>query len=287
MENFPLDKYIVTLDHQNDTNEVMYVTTEMFEIINIDTKLPMKKSERDKIFPSNDITKYYIDFCRLNPKLADNLEGEHIKFTATMEIANGTKTFNTSSIASYGYTMDAPLAASAWEVHLTSLKSKNPSITPDDIENEKQNWYLLEAYRHYIPDSFDYIIETVGVFSNQVLVKTACDVLISKLLTLKDLVESNTIDISTSSSTMVNCFDVVLPNENHTIGNMLSYIINLNHLSTITYNGFRKQHPHDTHSILRLAVIPDVEGDKHISEILTSSIDVLVDTIQHINNQFV
>ena len=40
-----------------------------------------------------------------------------------------------------------------------------------------KNWYLLEAKRYFVENSFDFKIETIGIWTNQELIQLACDMM--------------------------------------------------------------------------------------------------------------
>ena len=56
--------YVVEVDVTNDTENIMYVTTEHFKIKNKQTGNYITEEETRKIFPKNPLTQYYIDFVR-------------------------------------------------------------------------------------------------------------------------------------------------------------------------------------------------------------------------------
>ena len=114
--SLPLEQYIVSVSVKNDSDIIEYVTTEDFKIINTTNDKEIAKSDRDKIFPPNKITGQHIDLCRLRPKLADNLDGEELEFTCTMEISTAKENamYNVISKAAYGNTVDPEAAHTAW-----------------------------------------------------------------------------------------------------------------------------------------------------------------------------
>jgi DNA-directed RNA polymerase alpha subunit len=69
MDDLP-GKYILELDEKNETDHILFVTTEHFKIKNKETNEEMKKEDVRKIFPPDIKTHQYIDFCRLRPKSA-------------------------------------------------------------------------------------------------------------------------------------------------------------------------------------------------------------------------
>ena len=104
-------------------------------------------------------------------------------------------------------------------------------------------------------DSFDFIIQTIGVFDNRELVKKACTILISKLEKLDTIIETDEIEINPSDNTMKNSYDIILENEDYTIGKILEYCLytKFYETKTLTFCGFKKMHPHDSDSIIRVA----------------------------------
>ena len=116
-----------------------------------------------------------------------------------------------------------------------------------------------------MPDSFDFVVETLGIYENKDIVKKACKVLIMKLIEFMNGLDSDTVPIHPSETTIENCFDVVLENEDYTIGKVLEYILYEKYFvgdKTLTFCGFKKFHPHNQDSVIRLAYLQ--KGDKHI-----------------------
>lgn len=106
------------------------------------------------------------------------------------------------------------------------------------------------------PDSFDFIIESVGVFTNSELLEKACDNIIERLDNINKLNHNGDLEFKKSTTTMNNCFDIILENEDYTIGKVIEYTLYTKYfegLKKLTYCGFKKLHPHDTYSIIRVA----------------------------------
>ena len=65
---------------------------------------------------------------------------------------------------------------------------------------------------------------------------------------------------SQSNSTIQDSYDLRLDGVGYTIGKVLEYIIHdkyYKNAQVLTYIGFRKNHPHDSHSIIRIAFKED------------------------------
>ena len=61
---------------------------------------------------------------------------------------------------------------------------------------------------------------------------------------------------------MTNCYDIVIQNEDYTIGKVLEYFLYtlfFEDVKILTYCGFKKLHPHDNFSIIRLAYKENVD----------------------------
>jgi DNA-directed RNA polymerase II subunit RPB3 len=248
--------YILDLDVKNETENMIIVTTEHFRIRNKVNGNYLSKDETRRIFPANQKTQCFIDFARVRPKIADNIPGEHIKLTAEFSVhtAKDNSMFNVVSKCAYGNTPDMKKIDDIWEEH--SQKLVADKLSDEEIEFEKKNFYLLDAQRHYVADSFDFIVQTLGVFENREIVKKACQILHDKLVTMIQLIDSDGIPINNSETTMDYCFDIILEGEDYTIGMVLQYILYEKYFvneKIFTYCGFKKFHPHNLDSTIRIA----------------------------------
>jgi DNA-directed RNA polymerase subunit L len=120
---------------------------------------------------------------------------------------------------------------------------------------------------------------SIGVYTNNEIVDTACKILIINLRELDAIIERDELEIKNSDSTMANCFDVILENQDYTLGNVIEYFLFSKFFETnmITYCGFKKMHPHDNYSIIRLAYKQPVEKSTikgHLKECIADAIHV-------------
>ena len=101
--------------------------------------------------------------------------------------------------------------------------------------------------------------------------------------------EKNQLEIIPSDNTLENCYDVTLVNEDYTIGNILNYElykIFYTDLKFINYVGFKKIHPHDTDSILRISLINKSQGVSSIETMLIAVIEEAIKTIKQVKGCF-
>ena len=224
----------------------------------------LTKEEQHKIFPPNQRTHYFIDFARLRPKIGD-IPGEHIKLIADFSVktAKDDAAYNVVSKCSYANSPDHLKIAELKDSLESKLKSEE--LTQTEIDFHLKNFMLLDAKRHFLSNSFDFVIKTIGVYDNQDLVKKSSIILSNKFIQLIDMIDSDTILISPSEVAFENSYDIKLENEDYTLGNVLEYILYekyFNGEKTLTFCGFKKFHPHDTHSIIRIAYADKI--DKYV-----------------------
>ncbi len=264
METFRLD-YVLEVDVQNTTETTIVVTTEDFKIKHKESGKYMSKDEVRTIFPMNTQTQSYIDFVRLRPKIGDSIPGEQITLTCEFSISSAKVSGMYSCVSKCAYinTPDLKKMDDVWDIIRERLISEETS--KDEIEFEKKNYYLLDAQRQFEDDSFDFVIQTIGPFENKQLVKKACNILRRKFADMIQSLESDTVPITMSETTMENCYDITLENEDYTIGKVLEFILYeqfYNGEEVFSFCGFKKYHPHDSDSKIRIAY--KLPTDKHM-----------------------
>jgi DNA-directed RNA polymerase alpha subunit len=265
-EHFNVEDYRVVLDVQNTGTANAYVTTKDFRMVNVKTGKELSESVVRRIFPPDAITSGYILLARLMPRLTQFVEGERLALTA--EIGVGTSRmdgmYNVVSTCAYCATPNVEEAEKVWAERAKILERDGND--PAAIAFEKKNWFAMEAQRYTHSDSFDFIIESVGVYSNTEIVTKSCLLLVEKCKKLISDIEnaSGDVDVSPSDTTLSNGYDVTLQNEDYTLGKCIEYFIHTNHYAgskTVSFCGFRKNHPHDTHSMIRMAFRAPTDAD--------------------------
>jgi DNA-directed RNA polymerase subunit L len=247
--SIPLENYELVVQKKNDTSDIIYVTTEDFQIRDKNTGHFLSKAERENIFPHSDITGDYIDFVRLRPKFTSGGEGEEISLKCAFSVMvpdESQYTYNSTSRCFFTNTIDAIGRNDGWEAKAIEIKNTNPDA---DMEFEKKNWMALEGNRYYKENSYDFELKTIGVYNNVELLNSACLIMINKLNRLITDYGDKVI-VSSSISTLPNAFDVTIKNEDHTLGRVLSDVLYVSFVEgskRLSYLGFIKEHPHDNH----------------------------------------
>jgi len=260
-ENFPYKNYILEVNVENITDTVMYVTTKDFVIKEVASGKLLSESKIREIFPANDYTGYFIEFLRLRPRISEEIPGEKIHLTCEFSVSSAKDDgmFNVVSTCSYGFTVDDVARDNVLEKKKQEWKNEGKS--KEEILFETDNWLLLEGMRICKKDSFDFLVQSVGVYTNSEILDKSCEILIQKMNELDTIIEKDELKINNSENTMSNCFDVILENEDYTIGKVIEYFLYSKYYETdiITFCGFKKMHPHDSDSIIRLAYAEAIE----------------------------
>ena len=254
--DMPLENYQLEVDVENDKDTTIFVTTQDFKIKNLVKGDYLTEKDTRAIFPAHDQTGYFIDFVRLRPRISEVIPGEKLHLTCAFSIDNA-KTdgmFNVVSSCAYGFTQDREKVED--ELQKKMQQWRDQGLNKEEVEFEASNWKALDAQRIVKKDSFDFIVQSIGVFTNKELVEKACDILLKKLDLLKTNVDSDELQIEPSESTMEHSYDIVIEHEDYTIGKTIEYILYAKYfeeLKTLSYCGFKKLHPHDNKSLIRIA----------------------------------
>jgi DNA-directed RNA polymerase subunit L len=155
-----------------------------------------------------------------------------------------------------------------------------------------------------VPNSFDFIIETVGVYSNVQLVTKACDIMIKKCEKFLSEIEhssetsgsgsaggNSAIEHAQELTTMKNSFRVNLIGEDYTLGKVIENYIFSNYYNKtdgiVSFCGFKKPHPHALDSYIIVSFKDEIELSKvqeHISKVVLESISVFKSLFESFND---
>jgi DNA-directed RNA polymerase subunit L len=280
VQEMPIKNYILEVDVENKTDTVMIVTTKDFKIRDLVTNNYLEDGVVKKIFPPfippSGNGEYYIDFLRLRPRISDEIPGEKIKLTCEFSVstARDDSMFNITGTCSYGCSPDPEKIEE--QIAIRKQKWKDEGKKDEEIKFEAANWKLLEGLRYVKKNSFDFIIQSVGIYENEKILVKASEILLKKLEVLKLSLEQDEIEIKASDSTMENCYDITLVNEDYTIGNIMNYelyTIFYTDLKMLDYVGFKKLHPHDTDSMLRVSLTDKTKGVSAVKTMMKSVIE--------------
>ena len=281
-----LADYQIELDMANTTDNIVYATTEHLKIKKLSSEKYLDDAELRKVFPANKMTGGFIPIVRLRPKINSETKGEHIKFTAKMSIHTGKDNgmYVSACSAAYGFTQDKLRQVEEWaKVEKDLIKT----MTAEEVELEKKNWMVSDGRRITLNNSFDFVVESVGVFTNVELIKTACDILNKKLGSVVASVDGNELKIQDAKTTMPHCYDVLYNGEDYTLSNVIDSVLHSDYYQTgkLSYVATKKLHPHNDYIVMRLAIKEDpaISEDQYIGIAKNYIKDACVKAIQIVN----
>ena len=284
--NIPFNDYVVEIHKVNEGTSIEFITTEDFQIKNIKNGKYLTPNQVKKIFPPNKITNDYILFTRLRPRITENIPGEELILNAKITLSNAAENgmYNVVSTIAYGNTIDPILQDQEWKKYSRQLNKLEPD--PETFELEKQNWYNHTGKRFYKDNSFDFIMETLGNFSNEEIIVKACENIIERI---SNIVKNKESFIFTNHKTSIPfCYDITLQNEDYTIGKIIEYVLYSEYYlnsKILSFVGFRKEHPHDTNSTIRIAFVKETTADS-VFPLITEACAAAAEIYNEIKSQF-
>jgi len=273
-----IDNLIVELSLKNEINSLQFVTSRDFVVKDTVNNKYLTEGAIKKIFPPNNITKEFILFTRLRPKISNDIPGESINLRVKLKTATAKEDgmYNVVSTCAYGNSPDKVEQHNQWQDIAEVLDKKG--VGESKIEYQRKNWYTLQAKRIYMDNSFDFKLETLGVFTNVELMNKACDNIIARLDVISE--KSDTLPLNRKSTAMASSVDITLVGEDYTIGKVIEYILHEQYYKKegkLSYVGFIKKHPHDEDSIIRLAFnkeFADINTDANLTAIVKFACDI-------------
>jgi DNA-directed RNA polymerase II subunit RPB3 len=309
LDNFP-KKYRLVINVKNEKqHEMRWVTCHDFQIQDKQNDQFIDNTELEKLFPIDPITNKPIDFLRLRPNMGPTIPGEHINLTADFSVATAKDNgmFNVVSKCAFHNSIDVDIRENLWSIQLQGLKDEGRS--EEEIEFERNNFLNLDAYRCFKvndkgePNEFDFIVKTIGVYDNKEIVYNACKILEkwfhqfvhdvqSQIVPSHESIESRDLGYtSVTVSSIENSYDIILENEDYTIGYLLEhYLFTLFYENKdndeLTYVGFKKYHPHDSYSVIRMAFKKKETAQLLCSSYLVIAAKEIAKTIESVKNKF-
>jgi len=285
-----INNYVLEVNVENNTDEVLIVTTKDFKIKNISTGEYLSDSLLQEIFPPYiDLIRgqeHYIPLVRLRPRISEEIPGEKINLICKFDTgyAKEDSSFNVAGTCTYKRTPDVNAISNALNLKEAEFKSKG--LDDNEIKFEKKNWQLLDGMRLVIPNSFDFIIETVGIYTNEKLVSSACTSIKVTLDDIKTMLNNDEVNIQLSNNTKPNCFEIYFKNYDYTIGNIINHQMYEQFFNTgqIHSVSVKKIHPHDDYITMEVSVVSDTNPRANLIRMLMEACETARSIIKSIKN---
>lgn len=202
---------------------------------------------------------------------------ESIELTATATVGRGREhsRFNPVSQCTYRYTRDTDerRIAELFEKWVTKAKKvADLKALEESQRKELQAEYnTMELDRCYLtdkngePNSFDFVVETIGTLDPYTIVKRALDATVVMCSAYQNI-ESQSLPADlrvTPAANRLEGFDFIFQKQDHTLGNLLQSYIDLFLMdgSKVTFVGYKVPHPLRDEMLLRIGVAGGQESD--------------------------
>lgn len=285
-----LSSLIMELTVENTTDQYMIVTTKDFKIKDKTSGTYLPETEVRKIFPPSAIVldafgiESFTDLVKLRPRLQE-LPGDVVHLTCEFSLGTAYEDsqYNVVSTCAYSHLRDDDLVRTAFEEKRRELDRLE--LTPDEVAYKLKDWMLLDSYRYIRKNDFEFIVETLGAYTNKQLVTTAVDIIVETINVIETVVEIQPGHVDTE-------YKILIHKDDYTIGKLLEialYNAYFEDRKVLKYCGFKKTHPHDLFAVVRIDYINKIEGDfqstiiRQIKEAIQPTIDVLL----HIKSHFI
>ena len=254
-ESFDVDDYLFIINVSNNTNSIITITSEDFQIKKISTNKMLSREEVKKFFPPDPITGHYIIINRLKPKyfvpsknVSKDVVNEMAKDFNKLNIGEDVMHFNIEGKASISTSAEnghyTAVACASYintvdpEKALTGLKSymdtqnesaKLKNVTPMTPEKMTRRFELTERARYFYtndkeePNVFTFKIETVGVIPPLIIFHRAINILKDKVHNfISNLIAKNENAITIKVSDQLDGgYDLIVKDEDDTLGNII------------------------------------------------------------------
>ena len=248
-------KYKFSLNVDNKTQNIIDITTNDIEVLNLETNT-LEKTE--DFFPRNKITNDHILIIRLKP--TPDGTGEKIKLEGKSSKGIGKQHIRFSPVSNVCFInkIDTNREAEEFDKYLAQHPESN-------ITELKKKFKLEESERcFYInengdPHKFEFTIESCGVIEPHKILIQGLNKIIAMLNKFTSEFEKalsnneSNVEIKETKALM-KAFDITINNENHTLGHLLQSHINQLFKSDNIFVGYQNPHPLENKIIFRIKV---------------------------------
>jgi DNA-directed RNA polymerase subunit L len=304
-ENF-VQKYQLKLNVVNNTNNLVYVTSADFVVYDKSTDKPIANQEKQvrRLFPQNPLTGDFIPICCLKPRITDADDAEEINMVIDFSIGKSKEDacWNMVSKCCYENKKDDARFQRIMKKDEVAVRDHFKSQTDYDTymrtemtPEEKRDFEIIESQRVFIPNHYIMYVESIGVYDNQYLVSFACEYILGRLEEFNGFLSSAQIKntcykpddycIYKDKSTVKPVYVLYVKDDDYTIGKIIEKYLYYMYREVMYYVSFKKEHPHDTFSLISFSYKEEVSEQEIIANIKTVS-DELIGIYTTINSKF-
>jgi len=290
VSNYNPDNYKFILKRSNDTQNIINITTNDIEILNLETN---EKEDSELFFPRNQITGDHILIIILKPN--PNGEGQAIHIEGKSSKNSGKQHIRYSPVSTVLFTnkKNPDMVNIEFNKYVANLQEEKGAKMNDSEIKEIANIFNIEQSEQYFytdsnndPNRFEFVIESVGVLEPHRILISSMTSISDRLKNVVSELEKelsdrpSTIKVKESECVMKS-FDVIIDGESHTIGHLLQSYINKNYKDQDIFSGYMNPHPLLNEIFLRIKVA-DINS---LRDIIIRTCTELIETLFRLKEQ--
>ena len=290
ISNYNPDNYKFILNKENKTQNIIDVTTNDIEVLNLETNT---LEDTEKFFPKNSITNDHILIIKL--KQNPNGEGQKIHIEGKSSKNSGSTHIRFSPVSNVLFInkQDPEKVDAGFSEYVKAFQVKN-NITFNESEIKKlaRRFQIEKAERLYYvdenndPNVFEFEIETCGVLKPHRILIESLSSLENKLkkfiIELDNALSGNPSKVKIKESECImKSFDIIIDNENHTLGNLVQSYINRDYKNENIFVGYMNPHPLKNEIFFRIKS----EDINSVKKIIVTTATKLIDTFNRLRTE--
>ncbi len=289
------EKYVFELEVTNPNPELLDVTTNDFKVKETTAEGEVVIKPASEYFPMLD--GYACLLATLKPfvkSIQSDQEKVHIRARASVGIGRENARFIPVSRATYSYTRIEPSVTNHAEMKTNtvilaayddwlskkgtsrdSLKEKaaeEQALWNEFLTNPIQRYYLKDETTNE-PNSFDFVIESVGVLNPRVIVQRALKAGVDLCKKYESSANWSNVTVQLADTRFL-AYDFYFQKEDHTLGNLIQTYIDQEMMDNpdygITFVGYDIPHPLTDEMVLRIGV-EESRGKEQAMEIVATA----------------
>jgi len=255
LDEFDPSKYEFALKVSNTSTDVVHVTADQFQVREKgDDQLfhPLGPEVTAAMFPQDPITKQSCLITTLRPRWNQSLPPDEIDLVATAVKGRGRDFMGFSPVAqcSYQNTPDPDPSRqreffNEWLASFKKIKDTS-TVDPGTLANYEAEWKTMAIQRCFIPNSFSFTIESVGIRPVKEIVAEGIKAVIDLVSPYTDATLEGVTFLPLESR--MGGLRVVFQDQEHTLGCLLEAMIHDIYLKIegegpISYAAYKVPHP--------------------------------------------
>ena len=300
-----VQKYQLRLSMANNTNNLMYVTSEHFVLYAKGTDDPVPGSEKQikKMFPPDAISAGYIPICCLRPRMTDTDEIEEIQMIIDFSIGTPKEDACWNMVTKCCFENKKDDARFDRLLKRDEATLREYFKTQADIDNylklspeEMRDFEIIESQRVFLPNHYIMYVQSIGVYEAPYLITYATDYMVRRLDEFNSFLASATINtvclksenycLSRDKTTLKPVITLFVKNDDYTVGKIIEKYLYYMNKDELFYVSFKKEHPHDTYSLVLFSYKDADITDSVIIDSLKMVADELTRIYKKIDGEF-